>query len=107
MLDMALHRATASKGQWIEEKSYIRLLELRVRVELKIGQYHAAMRAFRELVKVTGKNAEVRTKDECNVCNNSWAFTPVRNDFSFANSKGTMDILEELNRRGGIRAAFH
>jgi hypothetical protein len=37
MLDMALHRATASKGQWIEKKSYIRLLELRVRAELKIG----------------------------------------------------------------------
>ncbi len=121
MLDMALHRATASKGQWIEEKSYIRLLELRVRVELKIGQYHSAMRAFRELVKVTGKNAEevlvlkptmeklrdtingdqilkidaeVRTKDECNVCNNSWAFTPVRNDFSFANIAGTLESIE-------------
>ena len=58
MLDMALHRATASKGQWIEKEGYIRLLELRVRVELKIGQYHAAMRAYRELVKATGEDAE-------------------------------------------------
>ena len=79
------------------------------------------MRAFRELVKVTGKNAEevlvlkptmeklrdtiksdqilkidaeVRTKDECNVCNDSWAFTPVRNDFSFANIAGTLDSIK-------------
>lgn len=121
MLDMALHRAAASKGKWIEKKSYIRLLELRVQVELKIGQYYSAMRAFRELAKVSGKDsekilalkptmkklrdtiksdqvlkieAEVRTKDECNICNNSWAFTPVRSDFSFANIAGTLDSIE-------------
>jgi hypothetical protein len=39
-------------------------------------------------------DAEVRTKDECNVCNNSWAFTPVRNDFSFANIAGTLESIE-------------
>ena len=121
MLDMALHRATASKGQWIEKEGYIRLLELRVRVELKIGQYHAAMRAYRELVKATGEDAEevlvlkptmkklrdmikgdqilkidaeVRTKNECNICDDSWAFTPVRNDFSLTNITGTLESIE-------------
>lgn len=121
MLNKAIHRATALKGKWIEKKSYIHLLELRVQVELEIGQYYSAMRAFRELVKVSGKgsaevlalkptikkirdaikgdqiltiNAEVKTKDECNVCNNSWAFTPVRNDFSFASIAGTLDSIE-------------
>lgn len=121
MLDMALHRATALKGRWIEKKSYIRLLELRVQAELKLGQYYSARRAFRELARVSGNDAEevlalkptmkklrdtinsdqvltieaeVRTKDECNVCNNSWAFTPVRNNFSFASITGSLDSIE-------------
>lgn len=121
MLDMALHRAAALRGRWIEKKSYIRLLELRVKVELEIGKYYSATRAFRELAKVSGKESEkvlalkpimknlrdtiksdqvlkieakVRTKDECNICNNSWAFTPVRSDFSFASIRGTLDTIE-------------
>lgn len=120
-LDMALHRATASKGQWIDKASYIQLLKLRVQVELKIGKFHAANRSFRELVKATGEdaeevlalkptmeklrdmidsdnilkiNAEVRSRDECNYCDNSWHFTPVRNDFAFANISGNLESIE-------------
>lgn len=120
-VDMALHRATASKGEWIDKASYVRLLNLRVQVELKIGKYHAANRSFSELIKATGEdaeqvlalrptmdklrdlidgdkileiNAEVRTRDECNYCNNSWHFTPVRNDFSFANITGNLESIE-------------
>lgn len=120
-LDMALHRATASEGEWIDEKSYIRLLRLRVLVEVQIGQYSAALRGFKELVNAAGDdsdevtelrptieelqamidsdnilkiNAKVMTKDECNLCNDSWAFTPVRNNFEFTNISGDLRSIE-------------
>jgi len=120
-LDMALHRATASEGEWIDKPSYIRLLKLRVQVEISLGQYHAARRAYSKLAKAAGEDAdevlalqptmvtlremidsdnilkigaEVRRKGECNSCNNSWNFTPVRNDFSFDNIAGNLESVE-------------
>lgn len=120
-LDRALHRATASKGEWIDKASYVRLLKLRVQIEMVLGKYHAANQSFRELVKATGEdaeevlalkpmmeklrdridsdnilkiNAEVRTRDECNNCKNSWYFTPVRNDFALANISGNLESIE-------------
>jgi len=120
-LDMALHRATASDGKWIDKESYVRLLGLRVQVELRIGKYHAARRSFRKLVKASGEDseavlalestmdklremidganllqikAEVRRRDECHYCNNSWNFTPVRDDFTFTNISGRLESIE-------------
>lgn len=120
-VDMALHRATASEGEWIDRKSYIQLLTYRIMVELEINKYHAANSSFDELVeaagidaeevlalrptmdllqeqidgdKIVSMRAEVRSRDECNECNNSWNFTPVRNDFSFANIKGNLESIE-------------
>lgn len=120
-LDMALHRATASDGKWIDNSSYVRLLKLRLQVEINLGQYHAARRAFSKLVKAAGEDAEevlalrpmmdklrdmidgddilkisaeVRRRGECNNCNDSWNFTPVRNDFSFDNISGHLKSIE-------------
>lgn len=120
-LDMALHRATASNGRWTDKESYVQLLALRTRVELQIGQYHAALSAYRRLTDATGKDskevqdlkpvmkrlvemiegdsilkisAEVRSKGECNNCDDSWNFTPVRDVFSFANVAGNLESIE-------------
>jgi len=120
-LDMALHRATASDGEWIDHKSYVRFLKLRVQVEVNLGQYHAARRAFTKLTKAAGEDAEevlalqptidklrdmidsdnilkisaeVRSRGECNNCNDSWHFTPVRSDFSFTNIAGNLESVE-------------
>jgi hypothetical protein len=120
-LDMALHRACASKGRWIDKASYIRLLQIRVQVELKMGQHYAAISTFSELVDAAGEkseevlalkpavdklwdmingddilkiSAEVRSKDKCYICDNSWGFTPVRNVFSLANITGTLESIE-------------
>lgn len=120
-LDMALHRATASKGEWIDKDSYVRLLKLRVQVELQIGKYGEAARSFRELIAATAEDADevvdlqpvmdrldamvtggeilripavVKTKNECYYCNDSWHFSPVRNDFTFANISGTLASIE-------------
>lgn len=120
-LDLALHRATASKGQWIDEDSYVRLLKLRAQVELQIGKYHEARRTFRELAAAAGEDAEevaalqpametlrsmidgneilrieaeVKGKDECYYCNDSWHFSPVRNDFTFQNVTGSLKSIE-------------
>lgn len=120
-LDLALHRATASDGQWIDKKSYIELLVLRVKVEATIGQYKAAIEAFEELTDVAGENSEeaksvrsiieklieligsdqvlrieanVRTKDECINCNSSWNFSPVRRVFALSNISGKLTSLE-------------
>jgi TonB family protein len=120
-LDMALHRATASDGEWIDDASYTRLLKLRTQVEINLGQYHAARHAFSKLVKMAGEdaeevlelqptmeklremidsdnilkiNAEVRRRGECNSCDNSWNFTPVRSDFAFDNVTGNLESIE-------------
>lgn len=120
-INMALHRATASNGEWIDEKSYVGLLQYRIKVELQLGQYYAAKRTFKKLIKATDAtseevmsfqptmdkvqqmidgdqilriNAEVRRKGECAYCDDSWFFTPVRDDFTFANISGSVDSIE-------------
>ncbi|MCH9696177.1 MAG: energy transducer TonB [Gammaproteobacteria bacterium] len=120
-LDMALHRATASKGEWIDRKSYVQLLQLRIKTEVQLGQYHAAINTYELLVDATGEssdevalfqpmmerlqkmidgdqvlriNAEVRRKGECAFCDNSWRFTPVRNSFRFGNIAGSIKSIE-------------
>ena len=122
-LDLALHRAGASKGSWIDKDSYIGVLNMRVQVELIIGQYNSAFGAFGELIDTAGEdaeevlmlrptmegvrdvinggtvieiNAKVRTRDECYICNNSWTFIPIRNDFRLANITGTLETIEML-----------
>jgi tetratricopeptide (TPR) repeat protein len=120
-LDVALHRANASDGQWIDKRSYIELLMLRVQVEALIGQYKAAIEAFEELTDVAGKNSEeaksarpiieklteligsdqvlrieakVGTNGECINCNNSWNFSPVRRVFALSNISGKLTSME-------------
>ncbi len=120
-LDMALHRATASHGEWIDNKSYIQLLDLLVKVELNLGKYHEAVHSFEDLVDasddeneqvaalrptieqvltlINGENileinAEIRTKEDCNNCDDSWHFTPVRNEFSLTNVVGTVTSID-------------
>lgn len=120
-LDTALHRATASKGQWIDKESYVQLLKLRTRVEVQTGQYRSAINSFNQLVKATAEDSEevvelrplvqrlkdmidsdailkisakVMTKDECHLCNDSWAFSPVRNDFKLASINGNLTSIE-------------
>jgi TonB family protein len=120
-LDVALHRATASNGQWIDKGSYIELLMLRVQIEAIIGQYNAAIEAFEELSDVAGENSEeaqsarpviekltqligsdkvlrieakVGTSGECINCNNSWNFSPVRRVFLLSNISGKLTSME-------------
>ena len=120
-LHMALSRATASDGKWIDSKSYIRLLEARTRVELKLGRYHDARGSFRELIDATSETAEevvalkptfenlhsviesdagfrikaeVRQRYDCAYCSDSWHFTPVRNDFTFTNVVGALKSID-------------
>lgn len=120
-LDVALHRATASLGRWNDEKSYIKALRLRIETEVRLGQYRTALGGYRSLVKAAGKgsedvkalapvmrkvremikndkpfriSAEVREKGGCYRCNNSWAFVPARNDFTFSNVIGELRSIE-------------
>lgn len=120
-LHMALTRATASNGQWIEKKSYVQLLALRIRVEAKLEKYSLARSSYRKLLKAAGEDAkqvielraimdqlkkdiesdavlkveaEVRAKGDCSYCNDSWYFTPVRNVFSIANVRGKLSTID-------------
>jgi TonB family protein len=120
-LDLALQRATASDGEWIDKQSYIQLLGVRAMVELKLGKYQEARRSYDELIDAAGNDAEnvvamrgtfekvqtmidgdqilkieaeVRPRDECAFCNNSWNFSPVRNDFTLANIRGTLKSID-------------
>lgn len=120
-VDLALRRATVSNGKWIEPEVYVELLKLRVDVELIIGQYDAAIGAFDELTRTSGKDseavlsrqptferlqsiidsddavsvkAEIKAKGGCNNCNNSWYSTLVRNAFTFVNVEGKLESIE-------------
>ncbi|MEM7430958.1 MAG: energy transducer TonB [Pseudomonadota bacterium] len=120
-LDRALHRATASDGKWIDEKSYRQLLELQVMVRLQLGRFHSALVSYNKLRESAGDDsdaveklkpairnlqtlvesdellkieAEVRSRDECDSCNDSWNFTPLRNAFTIANVSGSLENIE-------------
>jgi TonB family protein len=120
-LDVALHRATASLGRWNDEDSYVKALRLRIETEVRIGQYRTALGGYRSLVTAAGEDskdvlalkpvmeklrdminsdkpfrisAEVREKGGCYRCNDSWAFVPARNDFTFSNVDGKLQSIE-------------
>lgn len=120
-LRMALVRATASEGSWIEDDVYEQMLELRVRVEARLGKWQEALDTYETLVEqaggddekvlglestiasieeqITGREilsvpAEVRRRNECAFCNDSWEFRPYRNAFTFVNVAGTLNSLE-------------
>ena len=120
-MNMALERATASHGSWTEKDSYVQLLKLQTQVELHLGKYHEAIHSFNDLVDATGEEAdevtalqpaidrlrsmididtvlqipaEIRARGDCTYCNDSWNFTPVRNDFTFSNINGTLKSID-------------
>lgn len=121
MADLALRRASASKGKWIEAASYQQLLSLRVRVEAKLGQYADAISAYGRLKKTAGEDdpavlelqplmdkvqamvdgdavlktsAEIRKKGECYGCNDSYIFKPARPQFSFSDVVGELASIK-------------
>lgn len=120
-LNLALKRATASHGSWIEKDGYVRLLKLLVGVELRIGKYHEAIHSFNDLVDATSEDAEevtalratidqlesmiggdkvlqipaeIRVRGDCTFCDDSWDFIPVRNDFRFVGVQGTLKSID-------------
>jgi len=119
--DLAMHRATASGGQWTDRKSYKDLLAAHVRIELQLGFYAAAFTAYEELNTKAGSDsplvlelkptmdqlrqvvdsdtvlkvkAEVRKRGECFGCNDSYNFTPVRRRFTFSDIEGKLSSIE-------------
>lgn len=120
-LRMALQRATASKGRWIDTKSYVRLVTLLVKVEVSMGRYAESLYSFRRLVDAAGEDhdavqelgpamnevrtlvrgdkilsvaAEIRGSEDCLTCDDSWDFRPARRRLSLANVEGQLDTIE-------------
>ena len=120
-LNMALTRATASHGSWIEKDSYVRLLGIQTQVRVQLGKYHEAMHSFNELIDEAGDDdeavaklqptidnlrslingdkilripAQVRARGDCTYCNDSWDFIPVRNDFQIVSIQGTLNSID-------------
>jgi TonB family protein len=119
-MDLALHRATASGGEWIDKPSYRELLALRVKVALKIADYTGALSAYRKLTDVSGEDsppvaelqpiveelrtlvasdavlgtpAEIRAKGGCYGCDDSYFFTPVRRQIALSDIAGDLRSL--------------
>ncbi len=119
--NLAIYRATVSTGQWIEKESYAGLLAARISIELYLGLYAEALEAYDALVELTGAEsdvareakpridklrelidsdktiktqAEVRRRGECYRCNDSYAFSPVRRQFAFADVNGELTSIE-------------
>lgn len=120
-LRMALQRATASDGEWIDERSYIQLMTLLVKVEVAMGRYAESLYSFRNLVEAAGEDheavqglspamaevraladsdqafsiaAEIRSSADCLLCNDSWHFRPMRRRISLANVDGRLDSID-------------
>ncbi len=120
-LRMALQRATASDGQWIDTDSYIQLLTLLIKVQASQGRYAESLYEFDALVEAAGEEhdavqalspaidevrtlvdsdkilsiaAEIRTSDDCLTCDDSWDFRPVRRRLGLANVEGRLDSIE-------------
>ncbi|MBT8083505.1 MAG: energy transducer TonB [Gammaproteobacteria bacterium] len=120
-LDLALHRATASDGQWTEEENYQRLLEIRVKVEIQLGNYAKALSAYRALKRVLGEDApqvtalqpaidsvrsyldgndvlesaaEIRAKGGCYGCDDSYWFIPARRTIAFREIDGALTSID-------------
>lgn len=118
---IALHRATVSKGQWIEKESYLKLLAMRVYAELQLGQYGGAIQAYEALENEAGEesefvfalgevmsnlhdnlsgesalksSAEVRRKGECYMCDDSYVFDLVRRDITVSDVEGELSSIE-------------
>lgn len=121
LADIALYRATVSKGQWIEEEHYLKLLAMRVYAELQLGQYGTAIQAYEVLETkadeesefvlalgpvmsnlydtISGESAlkspaEVRRKGECYKCDDSYVFDLVRRDITFSDVEGELSSIE-------------
>ena len=119
--DVALRRASVSGGQWLDDRSYIEILKLRTQVQLRIGQFAAANRSFRLLGEKAGvdspeasevrpymerlwslvdsdtvieTSAAIMGRNECFGCDDSFQFTPVRRQFSFADVQGQLRSIE-------------
>jgi TonB family protein len=120
-LDVALHRASASNGQWMEQEHYFQMLAFRIKVELQLGNYATAISAFARLEEVAGEDdpgvvelqptmvkvheliasdailktpAEVRARGGCYGCNDSYWFRPARRKFMFADVDGELQSVE-------------
>jgi TonB family protein len=120
-LDLALHRATASDGRWIEEENYARLLDIRVKVEIQLGNYAQVLVAYRKLRKLLGDDApqvaalqpavdtvrsyldsesvletaaEIRGKGGCYGCDDSYWFIPARRTIAFHEIDGELTSID-------------
>lgn len=121
LVDMALHRASVSGGQFIEEESYQAILAMRVKTELLLGKYSEAIQAYESLKERAGEEtasvvklepvmselyaainnqstlstaAEIRRKGECYECNDSFVFSLVHRDFTFSDIVGELSSIE-------------
>ena len=119
--DLALQRATAFDGQWIDHKSYLNLLSTRVRVKYRLGQYAAVLDIYNKLVEETGEDspyaldlkpavgeivdiiesgvvlemdAEIRERGKCVGCEDSYRFTPIRRKFELAEVNGILTSID-------------
>ena len=120
-LDLALRRASASRGEWIEPETYQNLLAIRVKVQAQMGHYPASRSSFYELVESAGDDSplvqdlvplmervaeavdsgaplevhgEVRKKGGCHGCDDSYVFTPEHRTLAFRNIDGRLDSIE-------------
>ena len=120
-LRMALQRATASDGKWIDKESYLQLMSLLVKVEVSMGHYASSLYSYRKLVKAAGDehefvqqlrpgmaevraladgdtalsiSAKIHSSADCLHCSDSWNFRPIRRRLTLANVQGQLDSIE-------------
>ena len=120
-LDLALHRATASNGEWIEPETYQYMLAMRVKVHAQLGHYSGARSDFEKLAESAGEDSplvqeliplmdqvnaaldsgsmlqiegEVREKGGCHGCDDSYRFTPEYRTLALRDIDGTLDSIE-------------
>lgn len=114
-LRMALHRAMVSEGEWLGDETYWAFLKLDAQVEAQLGKWRESLSTRDRLAKLAGEDhplvrdldplvesikqqmngstplripAEIRERNACAMCDDSWEFLPFRNTFTLANVEG-------------------
>lgn len=131
--ELALLRATANNGEWLDKYTHQSLLLAKVHIEIEIGQFETAIQSFRQLLDLNPKTSEqltqtrtvieslqeiiagdqtlatdglIRSRDGCTSCDFRWSFQPVRPKFTIADIDGDLRAVDMICDRARVSTAF-
>ncbi len=130
---IALQRAMANDGEWLAKPTYESMLLASVQIETEIGQFGAAIDSYQTLValnprssdalqqtkalieslhatiasdKTLATDGKVSQRSNCEACEFSWSFVPVRNKFKIADVVGALSSVNMICDSARVATEF-